>query len=72
MEIVYEKIDKFSEDLKVDDEFRIGDCLVKILRIKTNDKDELVLDLDYIGARFKKRSKMMLIIPKKIPIETLK
>lgn len=72
MEIVYEKIDKFSEDLKVDDEFKIGDCLVKILRVRTNDKDELILDLDYVGARFKKRSKMMLIIPKKIPIETLK
>ena len=71
MEIVYEKIDKFSEDLKVDDEFKIGDCLVKILRVRTNDKDELILDLDYVGARFKKRSKMMLIIPKKIPIETL-
>lgn len=72
MEIVYEKILKSSEDLKTDDEFRIGDCLVKILRVRTNDKDELILDLDYVGARFKKRSKMMLIIPKKIPIETLK
>jgi len=71
-EMVYEKIDKSSEDLVVGDEFRIGDVLTKIALKKINDKGDLILHLDIVGATVKKRSKMMLILPTKIPIETLK
>lgn len=70
MEIVTEKVDKFSENLKIGDEFRIGGLLVKVLARRANDHDEMVFDLELIGAIFKKRSKMRLIVPKKLPITT--
>ena len=71
-ELVYEKIDKFSQDLVVDDEFQIGDNLVKLTRKGMNDHGDLIFHLDIVGATVKKRSKMLLILPTKIPIETLK
>jgi hypothetical protein len=72
VEIVYEKTLQFSENLRVGDQFLIGDLLVDVLAIRKNKKDELVLDLKILGATVKKRSTMMLILPKKTPIETLK
>lgn len=71
-ELVYEKIDKFSHDLEVGDEFEIGELHVHIEKIVTNNHDEIVLTLKIIGSTIKKRSKMMLIIPKKLPVTTLK
>ena len=59
---------QLSEDLKVGDEFRIGDVLVTVTQVLTNDSNERVLHLLIVGAVKQKYSKMMLIIPKKIPI----
>lgn len=71
MEVVYEEILKASEDLKVGDEFRVGDVLMNVEKVIDNQRGDLVLSLAIVGATIKKRSKSMLIIPKKIPIVTL-
>jgi hypothetical protein len=65
------EVDKFSHDLKVGDEFRIGGLLVQIERILTNDHDQRVLFVEIIGASIKKRSKMTLIVPKMVPFSVL-
>jgi preprotein translocase subunit YajC len=71
VKVKYEKIDKMTEDVKVDDEIRIGGLLCTVTKIRTNDHDDLVWDLDIVGAKFKRRSKIMLILPKKVPVTTL-
>ena len=67
----YEHFDKFSDDLKVGDEMYVVGLHTSIEKVRTNDHDEMVFDLDITGARFKKRSKMMLIVPKKVPVTIL-
>lgn len=71
MELVYEETDKFTQDLAIGDEFDIGGLHTQIEKIAINDHDSVVLHLMIIGVTVKKRSKMMLIIPKKLPITTL-
>lgn len=67
----YEHFDVFSNDLKVGNEMYVVGLHTSIEAIRVNDKDEMVLDLDITGSTFKKRSKMMLIIPKKVPVTIL-
>ena len=69
---VYQKIDKFSNALAVGDVLEICGTHAKIDKISTNDHDDLVLHLTIIKATFKRRSKMMLILPKKLLVITLK
>jgi len=71
-ELVYEEKLISSEALMIGDEFKIGDLHVQVERRDTNLHDEMVLHLTVLGVTVKKRSKMMLIIPKKLPIITLK
>jgi hypothetical protein len=71
MEIVYEEVVKSSQNLEINDAIRVGGVYCRIERIVTNHHDELVLHLVITGATVKQRSKMMLILPKKIPICTL-
>ncbi len=71
MKLVYEETDKFSESLKVGEDVRIAGLHASIIAIRVNDKDEMVWDLAITGAPIKKRSKMMLIIPKKLPVTVL-
>jgi preprotein translocase subunit YajC len=71
-ELVYEETLKFSHDLVVGDEINVGGLHAEIEKVVTNHHDDLVLHLKITGATIKKRSKMMLIIPKKTPITTLK
>ena len=72
MEMVYEEVDKFSDDVEVGDDFKIGDVMVTVRQIKLNNHDEFVFHLEIVGAATKKRSKMMLIIPRKTPVQILK
>jgi hypothetical protein len=67
----YEHMDTFSDMLKVGNEMYVVGLHVSIEKIRINDHDEMVLDLDITGATVKKRSKMMLIVPKKVPITIL-
>lgn len=62
---------KFTHDMKVGDEFRVGGLLTSIEKIMVNASDELVFNLVLIGVPVKKRSRMTMIIPKKLPIEVL-
>lgn len=71
MEIL-EEIIKTSEDIEVGDQINFGGQLVTVERIVTNNHDERVWHLKVDGIKFKSRSKMMVIIPKKIPIITVK
>ena len=68
-EIEYKTVDKLSGDLKVGDAFRVGDLLAEIVAIRTNDKDQRVLDLVIVGSKYKKHSTAMLIISKKLPFQ---
>lgn len=71
-DLIYEKVSTISDNLTVADKIRIGGVHTSIDKIVTNDHDELVLHLTITGASIKKRSKMMLILPKKTPITILK
>jgi phage FluMu gp28-like protein len=70
-EIVYEEIKKSSEEFKLGNEINIAGVHCMIHKIVTNSHDELVLHLAIANAKYKTRSQMMLIIPKKIPVTTL-
>lgn len=67
----YQHVDTFSHMLEEGHEMYVGGLHVSIEKVRTNSHDEMVLDLNITGATVKKRSKMMLIIPKKVPVTTL-
>lgn len=69
--IIYEEIKKSSEEFKLGNEIKVAGVHCAIYKIETNSHDELVLHLAIANAKFKTRSEMMLIIPKKIPVITL-
>ena len=52
------------EALSIGDRFEIGGQCVKLAKRSINKHDELVLTLDIPDPIAKKRSKMMLIVPK--------
>lgn len=62
---------KFTEDVKVGDKFDVGDLKFRVERKSVNNNDEMIFNCEIIGAQYKKRSKAVLIIPKKTPITTL-
>jgi len=72
MDIVYEKTLKFSNELIVGDQVEIGEVLAEVIKVKDNLNGDLILHLLIVGATIKRRSDMILILPKKIPITTVK
>lgn len=63
---------KLTENLEVGDCLLVGGVFVNILQIQVNDHDEMVINATIAGAPNKKRSRMTVIIPKKIPVSILK
>lgn len=65
---VHQGVLRAPEHLKVNDVIYIGGIRAVIVKIQTNAHDEIVLHLMNPNAITKHRSKLMLIIPKKIAI----
>lgn len=67
----YIKILKASENLVVGDEMRVGGLCVRIEDVSVNDYDDLILVTTIVGSTVKKRSKLTIIMPKKMPVTIL-
>lgn len=63
---------KSSENLEVGDCMLMGGVMTNILKVSTNGRDDLVIIATIAKAPSKRRSEMMLIMPKKIPVYILK
>jgi hypothetical protein len=62
---------KFSEDLKIGDEFYLAGILVRVEKRRLNKKKHIVLELFIYGASFKKYSTAMLIFPPRTPMDVV-
>lgn len=70
--VEYDEIQKFSGDIAVNDEFVIGGFIVQVDKRTINHHDNIVFDLTIFNMSVKKRSKMLLIIPKRVLVNTIK
>lgn len=59
-----------TDEIEVGARIHFGDRLVEITKIVENSHGELVWHVNIVGATTKKRSKAMIIIPKKVPFTT--
>jgi hypothetical protein len=72
MEQTVEKIEELSEKIKAGDNVLIAGQHAVIREVLLNNHDEMVWRMDIVDAKFKSRSKMTLIIPKKLSVTTWK
>jgi preprotein translocase subunit YajC len=67
-----QRIDKSSDKLKVGDMIVVAGMYSRVDKVVVNLHDDMVLHLTIINTTNESRSKMMLILPKKVPVATLK
>lgn len=65
-------VSKWSEDLTIGDEFKIGNLLVKVSGVTSRKElGQMIFNLTISGPNTSKQNTATLILPKKLPIEVL-